>query len=209
MKKLALLTALIVSFSGLTHAQAQRSSNSSRSSGNLTQEVINELNRVRTNPQAYAAYLQNHRSLYTAEGYLKQPGKPLLRTHEGVAALDEAIRELSHARPQVPLTASDLLVGSGRALIEEQSRNGQTGHGSYPFERMARAGVTNTARGEDVAYGAHTAEQIVYNLVVDDGVRDRGHRRNIMQAMFNQAGVSVGSHPAYGVMCVIDFAGGF
>ena len=74
---------------------------------------------------------------------------------------------------------------------------------------MARAVVVNSARGEDVAYGAHTAEQIVYNLVVDDGVRDRGHRRNIMQTMFSQAGVSVGNHPVYGTMCVIDFAGNF
>ena len=72
---------------------------------------------------------------------------------------------------------------------------------------MARAGVVGGSRGEDVAYGAHTAEQIVYNLVVDDGVRDRGHRRNIMQTMFSEAGVSVGSHPVYGTMCVIDFAG--
>ena len=210
MKKLALLTALTLSFSSLTYAQTHRAAKESHAaSGNLTLEVISELNRVRTNPQAYAAYLQEHRSLYTAEGYLKQPGKPLLRTHEGVAALDEAIRELSHARPQAPLSASDLLVGSGRALIDEQSQNGQTGHGSYPFDRMARAGVNNGARGEDVAYGAHTAEQIVYNLVVDDGVRDRGHRRNIMQTMFSQAGVSVGSHPVYGTMCVIDFAGNY
>ncbi len=209
MKKLALLTALLATFSGLTQAQAQRVTTHNQPAGNLTQEVIAELNRVRTNPQEYAAYLQAHRALYTPEGYLKQPGKPLLRTHEGVAALDEAIRELSHARPQTPLSASDLLVGSGRALIDEQSRNGQTGHGSYPFDRMARAGVMNSARGEDVAYGAHTAEQIVYNLVVDDGVRDRGHRRNIMQTMFSQAGVSVGDHPVYGTMCVIDFAGNF
>ena len=210
MKKLALLTALTLSFSTLTYAQTQRAaSHKPAASGNLTLEVIAELNRVRTNPQEYAAYLEQHRSLYTAEGYLKQAGKPMLRTHEGVAALDEAIRELSHARAQAPLSASDMLVGSGRLLIDEQSRNGDTGHGSFPFDRMARAGVVNGARGEDVAYGAHTAEQIVYNLVVDDGVRDRGHRRNIMQTMFNQAGVSVGSHPVYGTMCVIDFAGGY
>ncbi len=209
MKKLVLLTALLASFSGLTSAQVQRTGNHNQPAGNLTQEVIGELNRVRTNPQEYAAYLQAHRSLYTTEGYLKQPGKPLLRTHEGVAALDEAIRELSHARPQSPLSASDLLVGSARLLVDDQSQSGQTGHGSYPFDRMARAGVANGARGEDVAYGAHTAEQIVYNLVVDDGVRDRGHRRNIMQTMFNQAGVSIGNHPVYGTMCVIDFAGNF
>ena len=113
MKKLALLTALTLSFSSLTYAQTHQAAKQTIApSGNLTLEVISELNRVRTNPQAYAAYLQEHRGLYTAEGYLKQPGKPLLRTHEGVAALDEAIRELSHARPQTPLSA---LRSAGRA----------------------------------------------------------------------------------------------
>ena len=70
-------------------------------------------------------------------------------------------------------------------------------------------GWSTVPAARTLPYGAHTAEQIVYNLVVDDGVRDRGHRRNIMQTMFNQAGVSVGSHPVYGTMCVIDFAGNY
>jgi uncharacterized protein YkwD len=178
-------------------------------SGNLTQQVIAELNRVRSNPQAYAAYLEHFRSCYQADGTFRAPGRVPLRTREGVGALDEAIRELNRATPQPLLTTSDILAGSAHALVVDQSQNGQFGHGSFPFERMARCGVTRDFKGENVAYGARTAESIVYNLVVDDGVRDRGHRRNILTTEFHEAGVSYGSHPKYGVMCVIDFAGGY
>ena len=178
-------------------------------SGNLTQQVIAELNRVRTNPQAYAAYLEKFRSYYQADGTFRIPGRVAMRTHEGVTALDEAIRELNHATPQPLLNTSDILAGSAHALVIDQSQNGQFGHGSFPFERMARCGVTRSFKGEDVAYGARSAQSIVYNLVVDDGVRDRGHRRNILTTEFHEAGVSYGSHPKYGVMCVIDFAGGY
>ena len=208
MNKSFFLAAAAFAFSTLNTLSAKPPTTTDPS-GNLTQQVVAELNRVRSNPQAYAAYLQTFRPCYQADGTFRAPGRPAMRTREGVAALDEAIRELNRATAQPLLTYSDLLVGSAHALVEEQSQNGQFGHGSFPFQRMERCGVTLDFKGENVAYGARTAQSIVYNLVVDDGVRDRGHRRNVLMTEFHEAGVSYGSHPKYGVMCVIDFAGGY
>ena len=207
MNKSFFLAAAAFAFSTLNTVSAK--SPAAENTGNLTQQVITELNRVRANPHAYAAYLETFRSYYQADGTFRAPGRVPMRTREGVAALDEAIRELNRATPQPLLTASDMLVGSAHALVVEQSQNGQFGHGSFPFERMTRCGVTLDFKGENVAYGARTAQSIVYNLVVDDGVRDRGHRRNVLMTEFHEAGVSYGSHPKYGVMCVIDFGGGY
>lgn len=47
------------------------------------------------------------------------------------------------------------------------------------------------------------------SLIVDAGVRDRGHRKNIFMRDFGVVGVACGSHSRYGTMCVMDFAGGF
>ena len=205
MNKTAFLVTVALAFSFLTTVTAKLPV--AAKPENLTQQVISELNRVRSNPQAYASYLEQFRSYYMADGTLRIPGRVAMRTHEGINALEEAIRELNRATPQPQLTASDILAGSARALMIDQSQSGQFGHGSMPFERMARCGVTNDIKGENVAYGASTAQSIVYNLVVDDGVRNRGHRRNILTTEFHEAGVSYGSHPKYGTMCVIDFAG--
>ena len=112
MKTLNFFSAAVLFFASLTAAQAGTHSEAA-TPGNFTQEVIDQVNRVRTNPQAYAAYLENFRAYYTADGMFRAPGRRMLRTHEGVAALDQAIRTLQHASAQVPIAASDLLAGAG------------------------------------------------------------------------------------------------
>ena len=46
-------------------------------------------------------------------------------------------------------------------------------------------------------------------LIVDEGVRGRGHRRNLFSPTFHVVGIATGAHAAYGSMCVMDFAGDF
>jgi uncharacterized protein YkwD len=41
---------------------------------------------------------------------------------------------------------------------------------------------------------------------VDDGVKDRGHRKSLLDPRFDEIGVSCGNHRVYGIMCVIDLA---
>ena len=46
-------------------------------------------------------------------------------------------------------------------------------------------------------------------LLIDDGVEDRGHRKNILKTSFTHAGAAVGTHKKYKTMCCIDFASGY
>jgi hypothetical protein len=59
---------------------------------------------------------------------------------------------------------------------------------------------------ENIAYGPPSARDVVRELIIDQGVASRGHRRNIFNATVDTAGVKCGAHKVYGAMCVIDFA---
>jgi uncharacterized protein YkwD len=51
--------------------------------------------------------------------------------------------------------------------------------------------------------------QVVIQLLIDDGVPDRGHRKNLFNPELHQAGAGHAPHRDYRVVTVIDYAGGF
>jgi uncharacterized protein YkwD len=140
------------------------------------------------------------------------PGNVRLHTHEGVRALDDAIRFLHRAKPQPPLALSPGLCLAAADHCREQA-GGATGHygnnGTDPRNRMSRYGVVSQGWAENIAYGCHAAREIVLALIVDDGVRGRGHRKNIFNPTYNMAGAAYGSHARFGSVCSIDFASGY
>ena len=67
--------------------------------------VIREMNLARQNPALYATFVQELRSRMSGN-VLVLPGHTRVRTKEGTAALDEAIRFLKNAQPLPPLAFS-------------------------------------------------------------------------------------------------------
>jgi uncharacterized protein YkwD len=161
--------------------------------------------------QLYAGFIEQMRSSYSGNTRLIS-GKIALRTQEGVRALDEAVRFLRATQPQQPLALSPGLCQAAADHCCEQSR-GATGHqgrdGSNPGARISRYGAWQGGWAENIAYGQRSAREIVLALIIDDGVRDRSHRRNIFNPNYNVAGASYGPHARFGSVCDIDFAVGY
>lgn len=178
----------------------------------FSRKVLAEVNLARTQPLRYADFLASCRPHYR-DNFVSLPGEHLTRTREGVAALDEAVRALRHSRPLPPLALSGGLGRAAADLAREQAQTGALGHrgadGSSPFARMSRHGRWHTHAGEAIDYGGATARRVVYNLIVDDGVRDRGHRLNLLAPDFRVAGIARASHPQFRQVCVIDFAAAY
>lgn len=181
----------------------------------LERVILQELNVARTQPDAYIRYLEHYRTLFKGKTYT-QPGTNLLiRTEEGTAAIDEAIVVLCRQRPLPPLRWADGLARSGAELIRAQAKSSETGHGSGRLtmaKRIQRHGRWTVAIGEAISYGPYVADRgrdVIAQLIVDDGVPSRGHRKTIYDQDYRLAGVSCGPHPTFEMACVIDFAGGF
>ena len=178
----------------------------------LEQGIIAETNRARTNPVAYAAQIQKLRSSYQGK-ILKLPGGVNILTQEGVKPVDEAVRALKATKPVRALRPSKGMSLGAKDHVKDQGPKGATGHnssdGSHPWDRVSRYGSWQTIIGENIAYGPNTAQQVVMQLIIDDGVSDRGHRKNIFTPGYRVTGVACGSHKKYRIMCVIEYAGGY
>lgn len=59
--------------------------------------------------------------------------------------------------------------------------------------------------GKSIAYGPEYAEDMVRQLIIDDAVPTRGHRKMLFDTRWRHAGAACGDHRGYRRMCVIDF----
>ncbi|MET0270745.1 MAG: CAP domain-containing protein [Sphingomonas sp.] len=172
--------------------------------------IIHEMNRARADPVGYARELEPLRRSFHGR-IVREPGRPVDRiTNEGVSALDEAIAWLRRQRPRGPLDTNNRLALAARDHTRSQGPTGVLGHGGHdgssPLQRIERRGLSPYMVGEVIAYGPETAREVVRELIIDDGVADRGHRDAIFEAEFTRAGAACGPHAAYGAMCVVEFA---
>jgi uncharacterized protein YkwD len=209
--RLSILLPIVYSLFATFSLAADSSSSAAIPDHVIAAAIIHEMNLARQNPALYATLLQQRRQNYSG-GVCLLPGNVRLHTHEGVRALDDAIRFLHRAKPKPPLALSPGLCLAAADHCREQA-GGATGHygnhGSDPGNRISRYGVVSQGWAENIAYGRHTAREIVLALIVDDGVRGRGHRKNIFNPTYNVAGAAYGSHARFGSVCSIDFASGY
>jgi uncharacterized protein YkwD len=181
----------------LLFTHAKESSSATDSERVSATAVIRELNLARQNPNLYATFVAESRPFHMIEH-----GR----------AVDEAVRFLKKTRPLQPLTLSS---GMSRAAADHcaEQVDGQLGHDgsrrSTPGDRISRYGSWSATWGENISYSRQSAREVVLALIIDDGIRSRGHRKNIFNPKFNYAGAAFGPHARYRTVCTIDFAGGY
>lgn len=179
----------------------------------LEKAILEETNLLRKNPPAYAEKLIALRPSYQGK-LIHRPGQPSILTQEGVAALDEAIEALQRAPRRLSrLAHADGLSRAARDHARDLGRTGSLGHtgsdGSGPDVRARRHGTWDGLVAENIAFGPTDAEEIIIGLLVDDGVKDRGHREVLLTRDLYFAGVACGPHPGYGTTCVMTYATSF
>ena len=183
-----------------------------RSAADLTsfeKDVILALNMVRLDPVRYAE-LYIKPILTTFNGRIRVINGKTLRTDEGRIPAEELYEYLIHHIPVAPLAYSPDLHRSAVELSFDQSKTGKIGHitsiGRSYDVRIRSNGRWKSGVAEAIGYGGKTGFDMVNNLLIDDGLKDRGDRLIIMDSLYHYAGVSVKTHSDYGSIAVIDFA---
>jgi uncharacterized protein YkwD len=177
----------------------------------LEQKIIEETNKLRSNPAAYAEQLAALKAYYDGNT-IQLPGwvNPVMMT-EGKSALEEAIADLQ-AAPSLPiLTPAEGMAIAARDHALDLGLNDLVGHGgtdgSQPLDRMNLYGTCTGLCGENVSF-SHLSEARwhVMQLVIDDGVPDRGHRKALLNPEYQITGVACTPHVSYGETCVMTYA---
>lgn len=163
---------------------------------------------MRGDPRGYARSLRDYRDGYEGRIVTLPDRDDRLMTQEGVAAVDEAIRFLERQPPLPPLLPSEIFARAAADHVRDQGDRGATGHvgsgRSTPGMRVQRRGGKIYV-GESITYGPDNAEDAVRQLIIDDGVPTRGHRKMLFDTRWRHAGAACGPHRGYRWMCVIDF----
>lgn len=159
---------------------------------NEEQEIIKIMNEARTKPAAFA------------DKYLKNKNGEAAR---------ECYSEMKAMKPIGKLSPLQSLSLAAKDHVDDTGKKGLITHtgsdGSSPSDRIARHCKWTGKTGECIHYGYNKALPIVLDLLIDEGIPGRGHRRIILDDAYNYAGVHLGYHKKYTHMSVITFVGGY
>jgi uncharacterized protein YkwD len=179
----------------------------------LDRGIVDELNRVRTNPSGYATGLERELQYYKGNLFRRPDDESALETREGTSAVVEAIRVLRQTPPMSPLRLSPPMSEAAEDHVRDQAPRGLMNHrgtdGSMAWDRVSRYGDWKKKISENMTFGPMTAHDVVAALLIDDGIADRGHRKNVLDPDVHLVGVACGTHKTFRVMCDMVQAGGF
>lgn len=140
------------------------------------QYALEVMNLVRTNPAAGAAWVAQNADAQVRENLVQYN-----------VSLDAVKASIASATPRQPLAWNPRLAAAADAHSDDMARNRFQSHtgsdGSNPENRMDRAGVANRTRAAENAFAyAESVDNAMEAFLIDWGVPDGGHRRNILDA---------------------------
>lgn len=169
--------------------------------------LVDQINELRNNPKQYANKLKERLKYFRGNTFII-PDKISIKTKEGQQAVHEAIDVLEKTSPMQLLNIHQSLNESSKYHVNDIGPKGIVSHnssnGETAYKRILRFGKFNEI-GEVISFGIFDPEEIVIQFLIDDGVYDRGHRKNLLHPSFKLVGVSCGYHKLYDFMCTVNF----
>ena len=133
----------------------------------------------------------------------------ILRPYLGDTTYSEYLQSLIiqlNRQRELPMLKHDLwLEMMAKTYATRAGKRGITGHDRFD-QRFALLRILRKTCGENCSYGEDTPIGVVIQLLVDEGVRDLGHRRNILSYEFKRIGIGYAKHTRYGINCVQEFS---
>jgi hypothetical protein len=174
-------------------------------------DFFTEVNKMRKDPAYLIPALENLSKDFKGD-ILYRPGEIPLQTVEGVAVIDELIEELKTQASLGDLERKEDLDSASRDHANDIGPKGLTSHdgsdGSNCSDRIERYCEWEGICAENLDFGSKTGLNCLLSLMVDDGVKSRGHRKNLLNPNAKFIGVAGANHKEYDACLVCVFTGG-
>ena len=137
-----------------------------------------------------------------AETFLKQ--YLVMKDMKSNKYIKSLYRDLQGVKDLPMLIPEKDLYDAARDHATKSGVKGTEGHKGFKARYTPLMG-TYMEVGENIYYGEYTPEEIVLQLLIDQGIEDLGHRNNILNPRFNSIGLSIKPHKEYKYNCVMSF----
>lgn len=180
---------------------------------NFINEFLALHNKIRVDPKSFIPVLERELNSFNGNLWEKKIGNEimLIETYEGKKAIQIAIDFLEKVKPVGKLELKDEICHIAGWHAKDISKNGLYNSvgsdGSYPDQRINKRIEYKNSMGESIDFNFSTPEDIVFSLIVDDGVDGRSRRVNFFNPKFNFIGFAISEHPEFENCCVIDYIG--
>ena len=175
----------------------------------LEKKLFKLHNDLRQNPQNYIPKLKDCLK-YLRNKIYHAPGEDPIQSYEGASAIEEAIQFLKTQKPLEPLEYNDSLAQACKDHANDIGSKGLTSHeGSDDkniSDRIEKYVEWDGITAESIDFGFKDPGNIILNLLIDDGVKDRYQRKNLFNEKFKYIGIGAGPHKEYGICVVIGYA---
>lgn len=164
----------------------------SLSQADIHQEIIQLVNYVRQEPKLF---LEEIALPYIQENAL-----------ENSSYSKSLIRTLRSQRALPALNKNENLTKMAVDYALEAGKRGWTDH-IRTEARFKKYAPEIDITGENLQFGSMNAVVVVMDLLIDQDVRNLGHRKNILDPDFTEIGVAFGMHKTYETIGVMVFGG--
>lgn len=130
--------------------------------------------------------------------------KPYLEGKKTTRYTRSLIRDLEKIKDLEILYPQEDLIRVAVQHAEISGKRGTTGHQRFDTRYGPLLGKYSEI-AENCAYGYSSALDILVQLLIDEGIPDLGHRKNLLNPNLNSIGVSILPHKKYRHNCVMSF----
>ena len=164
----------------------------------FNEDLIMEINLLRTNPKIYAKTISKYMD-YFKGNLLCLPGSNAgIQTEEGIEAFKEAINFLNKQPKIEPLKPSKGLCRIAEDFIAIYQKPDSGDLANKDMEVIInKYGSFAGSFSRAMDFGGETPEMAIINLVVSDGDPSRGQRESLLSTETKKIGVANGDHKTY------------